>query len=145
MIGPAAGSGAVSERLRFSKRQRIHERGDFARILRRRCSAGDAVMVVYVDTAGAAWPRLAVRASKRLGGAVVRNLAKRRLKEAFRVRQHGLPVLDILCQLRDAGASVEAFGASLERLVRAAQRRLERATAPAIGKTTDPRSRPDSH
>ncbi|HRX87088.1 MAG TPA: ribonuclease P protein component [Phycisphaerae bacterium] len=131
----------MAKRLGFSKRQRIHQRGDFARLLRRRCSAGDGVLVVYVDAGAADWPRLAVRASKRLGGAVVRNRARRRLKEAFRLRQHELPVLDILCQLRSADASVEAFGASLERLVRAAQRRLERAQA---RDAAIPRSRPDS-
>lgn len=135
----------MDERLRFSKRQRIHLQGDFARILRRRCSAADGVMVIYVDTAAEAWPRLAVRASKRLGGAVTRNRARRRLKEAFRLCQHTLPVLDILCQLRNAGASVETFARSLEKLTRAAQRRLVRTDDAATASNRPrPRTRPDT-
>jgi ribonuclease P protein component len=138
----AAGVGTVSDRLRFRKRQRLHGRADFARILRRRCSVADDVLVVYVDAPGAAWPRIGVRTGKRLGRAVARNRARRRLKEAFRLHQRELPILDVVCQVRNVDAQVEEFARSLRKLVTAAQKRLERVQRQSAAPAT--RSRPGS-
>lgn len=120
----------LSGRLRFSRKQRIHGRGQFARILRRRCLVSDAVLALYVEHGNGAFPRLGVRASRGLGRAVARNRARRRLKEAFRLHQHALPVLDMICIIKRGDASVDAYAHSLETLARAGERRLQR-LAPA--------------
>ncbi len=118
------------QRFRFRRRQRLHLQRDFVRLFARRCSASDGLLVIYVDANALAWSRLGIKAGKRLGGAVVRNRIKRRIREAFRLRQQGLPEgLDVLCIPRpgtSADAGVDAFGESLDRLIARAVPKLDR-------------------
>jgi ribonuclease P protein component len=115
-------------RLGFTKQQRIRRDHDFQRIFRARCSAGSAELVVYVDHApdGVGFARLGVRAGKRLGNAVQRNRARRRVKEAFRLRQHELPPLDLVCVIRRTGVDLATYEALLLRLTRIAADKLAR-------------------
>lgn len=115
-------------RQRFRQHQRLHLQRDFRRILRRRCVASDDRLVVYVDSNGLDWTRLGIRASARLGPAVVRNRLRRLVREAFRLRQDRLPAgLDVLCTLRAADRPVlRDYIDRLPKLVRAAAAKLPR-------------------
>ena len=94
---------------------------------------GDRLLVVYVDTNGLAWTRLGIRAGRRVGGAVTRSRVRRRLREAYRLKQHELPDgLDLVCVARApeaADATVEQFSQSLETLIARAAAKLSRSNA----------------
>ena len=81
----------VTQRLRFDRGMRIKQGRDFARVRRvgERLTFGCMI---------ANWQRLPVESASRLGvitagrigGAVVRNRARRLLRESFRIHQHDL-------------------------------------------------------
>lgn len=123
----------MGSRLRFRPRQRLHLQRDFSRVSARRCRQGDDLLVVYVDANGLDWSRLGLRVGKRMGGAVVRNRIKRRIREAFRLRQDRLPSgLDIVCIARPgpgADAGTDDFARSLETLIPRARKKLLRKTS----------------
>ncbi|HLW48049.1 MAG TPA: ribonuclease P protein component [bacterium] len=88
-----------------ARRARLVTRADFSRVYREgRRYPGD-ILVLYVrPTEGGR--RVGVTAGRRLGGAVVRNRAKRRLREAFwriepRLQGHG----DVVLVARTAAAA----------------------------------------
>ncbi len=121
-------------RLTFSARKRIKHKRDFTRVFEARCSVSDALLVVYVIGNCLGFSRVGVSASRRLGGAVIRNRYKRLVREAFRVSQGELPNgLDVLCVIkhvnppqRFASLRMQDYRASLLHLVPKAVRRLSR-------------------
>ena len=118
----------MSESLRFRPRQRLCRQRDFDRVFGQRCSVADGLLVVYLAANGLEWSRLGIKAGRSLGGAVVRNRIKRRIREAFRTRQHDLPIgLDVICIPRPgatAQASTDKFARSLEALIARARKKL---------------------
>lgn len=82
---------------RFPKRLRLLRASDFERVFAARSSAGDQWIVLHGAANELGHPRLGLTISGRVGGAVARNRWKRLLREAFRLAQHELPKLDLVC------------------------------------------------
>lgn len=78
------------KRLFFRKCQRLRSDSDFKRILEGNCCARNELCVLYVRDNGVGYRRFGVSASKKLGGAVLRNRLKRFGREAFRLLQHDI-------------------------------------------------------
>jgi ribonuclease P protein component len=82
---------------RFEKSRRVRRRGDFQHAFDRGVRVHGRYMTVLMAATSGAHSRLGIVASKKLGGAVVRNRAKRLIREVFRNNQpHGAPAVDIL-------------------------------------------------
>ena len=97
MPGPAAGTAPAAS---FGKDRRIRKRGEFSAVF----DAGQRVhgrfFTFLFRQNGLAGPRLGIVASRKLGGAVERNRAKRLIREMFReqVRAGGpvRPAVDLV-------------------------------------------------
>lgn len=67
---------------------RIHRSAEFRHVLRsgqrNRTTAGDRLLLVSATPDGSPGDRVGLSVSKRVGGAVIRNRVKRRLREIFR-------------------------------------------------------------
>ncbi len=61
---------------------------EFQRLYRRGASAVRPTMVMYALKGKSGQIRLGITAGKKVGGAVSRNRAKRRVRELFRITQH---------------------------------------------------------
>ena len=99
--------------MRLRSRQRLRSQADFAAVRKegRRQFGAAFVFSVPRREAQACFdlPRFAVVASRRVGGAVVRNRLKRQMRAIFREHQQLFPAeLDVVVTLRD-GASRATF------------------------------------
>ncbi len=116
----------MANRLQYRRQQRLHLQRDFDRVFARRCNAGDNLLVVYAAGNDLPYSRLGMRTGRRQGPAVVRNRIRRRLREAFRLRQYDLPSgLDVVC-IPQPGASAQAATADYERSLAQLMVKVER-------------------
>ena len=76
---------------RFLHQHHMRHQRDFDRCFRRKTSAADALLVVYVCPNNLGHPRLGLSVSRRVGPAVRRNRWKRLIREAFRLERERLP------------------------------------------------------
>lgn len=107
----------ISGRERFGRDNRLRSSLDFARLRREGRRVGGAYLALSYASRpipdGAAVVkeqpvRVGFSVSKRVGGAVVRNRVKRRLREAVRVRLTSLPAgWDIVISARPAAANAD--------------------------------------
>ena len=119
---------------RFPKRRRLLSKKDFERVFAKRQSVSDRWLVLYGATNELGNARLGLTVSRKLGGATVRNRWKRLLREAFRLKQHELPRLDLVCIPRYAAPPtllelLESFPALANRLQYKMERRKRTAEA----------------
>jgi len=88
------------------REQRLRHRKDFAAAYRHGRTQGNNLLVVRVRPNGTSVTRYGFVAGKIVGGAVVRNRIKRRLREAAR-SVGARPGLDIVIGARKAAAAVD--------------------------------------
>lgn len=69
---------------RFPQASRLRRRGEFTGVFDQGVKKHGRLMSVFVLARAEGHPRIGIAASKKLGGAVDRNLAKRRMREVFR-------------------------------------------------------------
>ena len=86
----------------------INKNYEFQRLYRRGESAAGAYFVLYARRNGRNTNRLGITVSKKVGGAVQRNRAKRRLKELYRTTSHKIQKgYDIVFVARASAVTVE--------------------------------------
>jgi len=80
-----------AEPLTFRKRHRISRSRDFQAVFNEGVRKGRGPFLLFVRPNGLEHCRLGLSIPRRVGGAVKRNLIKRRLREAFRLQQRETP------------------------------------------------------
>lgn len=114
---------------------RLRRREDYLACYRRGRRLAGTFLMLYSRPNDTSSPRLGITASRKVGGAVVRNRLRRRVREVYR-RWPGrdrLPSLDLVVHLQPAAAGTDfaALRSELEhRLDRLAGRSTPPATAP---------------
>lgn len=104
----------TSRTVGFPRAARLLRPAEFARVYDCRQSAAAGPLVLYAAPSGIEGGpvRLGLSVSRRVGGAVVRNRWKRRLREAFRAARGTLPVgNDFVIVVRSPRVPVGAAGA----------------------------------
>jgi ribonuclease P protein component len=119
----------------LDRRHRLTSSAGFAEATRRGRRAGSRTLVVHLVAAGTADPQVGVVVSRAVGGAVVRNRVKRRLRHLVRARLGRLP-RSTMVVLR---ALPPAAGASSARLAGDLDSALSRLEARASAPGSDPR------
>jgi ribonuclease P protein component len=82
---------SVAGESRFRPRQRLRSPAEFQRTFRRGTRIDGPLFLLVAAESDRGYDRLGLAVSRRLGGAVVRNRAKRLLREAFRRNARGGP------------------------------------------------------
>lgn len=115
-----------ASRHRFPRKLRLRSQRDFADVYAAKQRAGCDDLLVFARVNDLRHHRVGLSVSKKNGNAVARNRIKRRLREAFRLRQHELPgTLDLILIPRPSKKSTRTeFEAALVRLVGKLHRRL---------------------
>ena len=115
------------KRFQFSKKLRLLRGQEFEHVYGHRCSTADDLLILYATRNDLGFPRLGLTVSRKVGGAVRRNRWKRIIREAFRVSQHELPALDLVCLPRpSATPCLRQLKQSLPKLAIRLEQKLQR-------------------
>ena len=104
--------------MRFSTS--LKKNHEFRRLYNRGKSSATPNLAVYCRRNGRGENRLGITVSTKLGGAVVRNLLRRRIKEAYRINEHRLKSgydIVVVARVRARGAHFRVLEADLLRLL----------------------------
>jgi ribonuclease P protein component len=114
------------KRFGFPKSARLLKPAEFDRVMRRRFSDADGLVVLYAARGPSNSVRLGLIVSKKCGNAVTRNQWKRSLREAFRLALPELPPgLDlVVLPRRGAAPDVPRLQNSLKKLAARLEDRL---------------------
>jgi len=85
---------------RFPKRLHLLKASEFDHVFAARKSVSNPWLTIHGKPNGLPHARLGLAVSRRVGNAVHRNRWKRLLREAFRLVQHEIPPLDVVCTAR---------------------------------------------
>ena len=116
----------MREKLGFPKSARLLKSAQFDRVMKRRQSASDGLIVLYATLNDCQHSRLGLIVSRKCGNAVVRNRWKRMIREAFRLELPNLPQsLDVVVlPRRGAAPDVARLRKSLTTLATKLEERL---------------------
>lgn len=116
---------------RFPRSARLRRRGEFTGVFDRGTKRHGRLMTVVALATTASAPRIGIAASRKLGGAVDRNRAKRRLREVFRQAAVAIPVDVVVIPRREVlDAPFDLVAQELAGLVDGALRHARRPPAP---------------
>ena len=112
-VPPVAGS------KRFRPVERIRRRSEYRRIYDTGSRLSGRFMTMFLAANTAGWPRLGIAATRKLGGAVQRNRAKRLVREVFRQNKPGTAVDVVVVPRREIlDAAFEAILGDFRSLLR---------------------------
>ncbi len=116
-----------NQRFRFGKAYRLLTKEQYDRVFANKQSAADHCLIVYVCPNDLGYPRLGLAVSRKVGKAHLRNRWKRLLREAFRISQHQIPAVDIICIPRyREEPNFEMLNKSLCKLINKIDRRIKK-------------------
>jgi ribonuclease P protein component len=109
---------AQAREFAFSTTDRLHRRSEYLRTQRAGARVQTSHFVIYAASASSPTVRLGVTVARRIGGAVIRNRIKRRVRECFRLTLRGiLPAGTDLVVIARGGAGDLTSAAIREELV----------------------------
>lgn len=117
----------MTESFSFPKSAHLCTSAEFARVYDGKCKASTEHLLLFALPNGLAASRIGLSVSKKNGSAVIRNLIKRRMREAFRLEQSSLPKgLDfILIPKKSSESTVTDYRDSLRSLTLRLAKRLQ--------------------
>ena len=117
---------AADDKLQFRRRHRLTRATEYRDAYCQGCRRSAGPITVYLRPNGLPEHRLGLSVGRRVGGAVVRNQIKRRVREAFRLDRPGYPLaaggaFDVVVQVRPhRPLPLSAYRELLARLARKA-------------------------
>ena len=124
--------------MRFRPRQRLRTGAEFDDVFKRGARLDGRLFLLVAAPSGRGFDRLGLAVSRRIGGAVERNRARRLLRESFRrLPRGGRPALDLVVVARSPLAS--SGQAEVDRELRERLRSIQRRTVGAGEAAPSPR------
>jgi len=110
----------VTLRRSFTLQDRVRKRSEYRRVYEKGLKISSKNLVLFYLENDLQRPRLGMTVTRRTGGSVQRNRAKRLLREWFRGNREKLPALDLVINTREGlhRMSLEAVSREMEAVMR---------------------------